>query len=110
MPVVSTEEYVAPDSTLAFMLGYWRGWWRIIWHWSKNPLPFKVEIGRHDHPYAECGKRFASIHIWRLMILFNCETIKHSRAYYREMFKDDIRTDTWPDLVVYDILDADEIG
>lgn len=108
---VLEDEYIAADSSLAFMLNYWHGWWRLMWHWHKEnkgiALPNLRTIWAHrrycDDSWDKIGFSFTA---WRLSLCFACGSIKKQRLRYREMFKDDI----WPSVVLDDPLDADVIG
>lgn len=109
MTVAVTDEYIAPDSDLGFMLNYWHGWWRFAWHWhseSKGIVWPDLRMAWQHRQYCDgswdkigCGVTF-----WRLSICFSCEPLSKSNARAREMFPDDI----WPTLIE-EILDAEVV-
>ena len=109
--VIESDEYVASDSSLAFMLNYWCGWWRIIWHWHDKSvgltLPsLRMVLAHRKYCEAKCRDKIGfSFALWRLSICFNCETIEEMHARHRAMFSDDI----WPVVILEDILDAEYI-
>jgi len=106
MNTVVADEYIAPDSSLAFMLNYWHGRKRLLWHWGDKNLGLHIGLPhRHIAPFVECGRWSWSFWAYRFAFCFSCEPIEESNARYREMFKDDI----WPTRIYEDILDAEVI-
>lgn len=112
MNAVTTEtEYIAPDSALAFMLNYWHGWWRFMWHWDKKShgvaWPDLKTVWAHrkycDESWDKIGIVFT---IGHLSLCFSCHTMKQAASRYREMLPDDI----WPTIVLDDPLDAEIIN
>lgn len=110
MNVAVKDEYIAPDSTLAFMLNYWHGWWRFMWHWhaeSKGIVLPDLRMAWAHRKYCDGSwdKIGFSFTVWRCTVTFNCVSMKKNVAHYREMFADDI----WPTVVLDDVLDCEVI-
>lgn len=82
---------MSEQSTLDFMLNYWHGWWRFMWHWHETNKGFhlpdlKMMMAHRKYCDGSWDKIGFSVTLWRLTVSFNCQTIEASRAQYRKMF------------------------
>jgi len=106
------EPEVNPDETLTFMLNYWHGWWRFMWHWhdENKGLHFpdlKMTWAHRKYCEDSWDKIGFSFTFWRLSLCFSCSSIKKSRALYRKMFPvDPVLSNA---IIIEDSLDAEII-